>query len=389
MADAALAKTLLALMSEETAPRAVQPLPASGTVEGLIGLARHHRALGYLAAAAPRLRGVDEATADELARYHRTHVTDQLRAIADLSALGLLLAGADIPWLVIKGPVLAALIYPRPELRTFEDVDIVVPQSAFADVIRVLEGAGLEIVDRNWELIRSERRGQLHITLPNGTVADVHWHLLNRDYVREGFRIEMGPVFDRARTVRIDGLALRTLSDVDGLVHLCLHAALAGGDRLIWLKDVDLAVAAGTTWPDVVRLARSWRAATAVGTILARAAQAFGTPVPDDVLRELLPRWRRGVGSYLDRRWPVEQATGALTPAALWAQTQRDGGGAWVGALAWRLIRRPFTFLRRRVARELWRGEGSGAVLLPSGGAEDREAFLRDVSHPSRGAGAA
>jgi hypothetical protein len=383
----AAARTLLGCMAEAAPGASIEPGLPAGASAALVALARHHRALGFLAAAAHDVPGLDDATAGGLARWHREQVTGQLRAVADLAALGRLLGAAGIPWLVIKGPAIAALLYPRPELRTFEDVDVVVPQEAFGDVIRTLQTAGLEVVDRNWELIRRERRGQLHVRLPNGSVADVHWHLLNRDHVRDGFRIDMGAVFGRARSLTVDGLELRTAGEVDTLVHLGLHAALSGGDKLIWLKDAELAATAGPPWVEVVDVARSWGAGCAIGTILARAVRALDAPVPPGVIGELLPRWRRRMGRAIDARWPTELADGSVTPAVLWAQTQRDGGRGWAGALARRIARRPATFLLRTLGGEGWRGEGTGAVLLPSGDASDRDAFLRDVS--DRGAGAA
>ena len=137
----------------------------------------------------------------------------------------------------MKGPVLAEHCYPAAELRTYEDLDLLVRPRDFEVTIDALEHAGFDLVDRNWALIRDERRAQLHLRLPMGTIADVHWHLLNRGSVRRAFAVPTDELFARSRTLDVAGTTVSTLGRVDTLLHLCLHATLSGGDRLIWSKD--------------------------------------------------------------------------------------------------------------------------------------------------------
>jgi hypothetical protein len=138
----------------------------------------------------------------------------------------------------VKGPALAAVAYRRPDLRAYKDLDLLVPAPVFEDAVRLLEANGIPLLDRNWTLVSHEVRGQLHLQLPMGTVTDLHWHLVNQ--YRDRLRIPMGELFDRSRRVEVGGRPVSVLDPVDGLIHICLHAALSGGERLIWLKDLDL-----------------------------------------------------------------------------------------------------------------------------------------------------
>jgi hypothetical protein len=260
----------------------------------------------------------------------------------------------------------------------YHDLDILVPEDAFADTIDALEASGFHLVDRNWTLIRRERRGQLHVALRLGTLADVHWHLINRERVRRSLTLPMPEIFERARAVSLFGLELRTLDPVDTLTHLCLHAALSGGDRLIWLKDVERAIATeGPDWQQVVDRACGWGASPLVGLVLARTSWRLGAPVPDDVIRELLagPRWL--VSRVLDRLWPPERSSGRATPSVVWAQSVRP---------TWRGTAR--AMLQRASRRALRAGPSPGSappredpasVLFTSGDAGDRDVFIRDV----------
>ena len=62
-----------------------------------------------------------------------------VRTVADVErALG----DAGVPTLVFKGPVLASLLYREGGLRSYGDVDILVPRRRFADAVLTLEAAG-------------------------------------------------------------------------------------------------------------------------------------------------------------------------------------------------------------------------------------------------------
>jgi hypothetical protein len=91
-----------------------------------------------------------------------------------------------------------------------------------------------------------------------------------------------------ARGRRIEGSALQVLDPVDQLVHVALHAALAGANRLIWMVDVDRLVARRTwDWPELIAATRESRTGLPVALSLARARTMLGTAIPDAVLPEI------------------------------------------------------------------------------------------------------
>ena len=169
----------------------------------LAQLAQHaawHRVVPFLAAAV-RSSGVtvsEEALAS-LARTHATRTAAHLRVLADLDRVGACLSESSVPFLVVKGPVLSEHLYPSPDLRTYEDLDVLIPPGSFERAVDALQAGGSLLLDRNWALTRADTRGQLHFQLPMGTLADVHWHLLNRENVRDGFSITTDDLFERSR----------------------------------------------------------------------------------------------------------------------------------------------------------------------------------------------
>ena len=344
----------------------------------LAQLAQHaawHRVVPFLAAAV-RSSGVtvsEEAVAS-LARTHATRTAAHLRVLADLDRVGACLSESSVPFLVVKGPVLSEHLYPSPDLRTYEDLDVLIPPGSFERAVDALQAGGSLLLDRNWALTRADTRGQLHFQLPIGTLADVHWHLLNRENVRDGFSITTDDLFERSREVDVGGRTVPTLDPVDTLLHVALHAALSGGDRLIWLKDIERTLAVDRPpWDEVIRRARAWKAGRSIAITLNRARRSLGAPVPDDALDALFAsrRWRR-LSDRIDGRSPTERSVGRESAAVFWAQLTRDSGIGTARAVLNRASRR-----LRAMAHG---GSSPGAVFTSSGTEEDERTFLQRVA---------
>ncbi len=329
-----------------------------------------------------------------LAGVREAQLQRHLRALTDLVAFGEVMDRLGAPWLVVKGPVLAERLYSRPDLRLYGDLDLVVPNTVFARTLEALEAEGVEVLDRNWTLLRREVRGQVHLVLPYGSVADLHWHLVNDGRIRRELSIDMSEVFAARRYVDVNGLSVPTLDTSDMVAHLCLHAALAGGHRLSWLQDLDrLAALEEPGWGQVCTRATEWGVGPLVGIVLARCRSVLGTPVPDEVLTALFASiYRQHITRFVDHHSPPAFSGGRATPATVWAQVARPTWRATWRATAARLTRRSRAALGRR--RETGRLGAPGrdaprraAVLRVSGGPEDRAEYLSEVTLGARSQG--
>jgi hypothetical protein len=367
----------------EGATRAVARVATSGDLAVLVDEAIRHRVLGLVARVVPDVPGVDPEILEALELHTIAQAVHQLRVLDDLRGFADTMDRAGIVWLTFKGPVLAQLLYEPPQVRGYQDLDLLVPRAEFRRAIEALEAAGAEVLDRNWTLIGRERRGQLHVRLRLGTIADAHWHLLNRQSVRATFDVPMDEVVARARAAEVAGLDVLTLDPVDTLVHLCLHAALGGGDRLAWLADVERAIVVEQPpWDEVAARAREWRSGAATAAILRRTRDVLGAPVPESVLRALDPSSvRRRLGARMDRRWAPDAPHGAHSLSTMWTQVVRDGP-ADTATAAVRRAARPVANALRRLRGEpgVAAHETSGAVLKPSGGEAARRTYLAWVA---------
>src|SRR5205823_13687862 len=85
-----------------------------------------------------------------------------------------------------------------------------------------------------------------------------------------------------------DGPTVCTLDPADTILQLAVHAALAGGAKLAWLKDIDEAARQPQLdWDEIVRRARAWRAGEAVGLSFRRSVELLGAPIPASAMASL------------------------------------------------------------------------------------------------------
>lgn len=343
----------------------------------LLVAARRHRVEGFLWLAVAGTELAETPAGRALAAARQAALVGHVTTLADLRAAGDVLSAAGVPWVVFKGPVLAAAVYSRPDLRSYGDLDLLVPRRHFARAVEALTAAGGELLDRNWDLVSADRRGQLHLRLRHGTPADLHWHLVTRGGPRSTLAVPVDDVLGRARAALLGGVPVRTFDAEDGLLHLCLHAGLGGADVLLLLKDVERWLAVQRpSWDDVVHRAHAWRAAALVGLVLHRARDAVAADVPEPILSDLLGRGSlRLLAAATGSLWPATDPRRPPPAVSLGLRSLREdwrtSAGALVGAVR--------EHGRRRSA---WTGDeaADAAVLVPSQRTATRESFLRWVA---------
>jgi hypothetical protein len=331
------------------------------------------------------LPGAEPELLAGLADRHRDTLARHLRALADLAAFAAVMDGAGIPWAVFKGPVLAERHYARPDLRQYRDLDLLVPRAAFPGAVAALRAAGIELLDRNWEVIAAQQRAQLHPVLPHGTVADLHWDLLNLAQVRSAFGVDTAGILARAVRVDVGGLTVATFDPVDTLLHVCLHAGLAGGDRLLWLKDAERVIATTELdWDVLVARAHEWGAGPVVATILLRVARLFPGVVPPGTARALAPASLRWAARAADAVSPPERSRGPRSLGAIWTKSVRGTLWASLGELADKVrrgegLRPTLAQWRSRTPVEAVDGRDPLGALHPTGDDGTRARYLGDV----------
>jgi hypothetical protein len=195
------------------------------------------------------------------------------------------LTQAGVRALVLKGPPMAAALYPAPELRPSLDVDLLVAPDDLDAAQRALESLGYQLLKD-----LPERAGEFsHHRLFNapGKVA-VELHHTASEWFQADF--DARRMIARARTASLAGATMQVLGPVDELVYLGVHAASHRFENAKWLFDLKLLLQTQpVAWREVIDEARAAHVAAALGMALAEARARLRAPVPDWVLDALGP----------------------------------------------------------------------------------------------------
>ena len=246
----------------------------------------------------------DDATARALADAERRLVQQTgmvlilRRQTGELAAA---LAEAGVPAVVLKGTDFADRLYPRPGLRLFRDVDILVSESARAQADLCMErlgyrptGASLKYAsgygECGWRRPEAPPAGRM----AGGTV-EIHWDLVNSPSLRRAVSVPFEALqTERPAPPHTGHMAggLPRLSPTSMLLVAAVHGATSHAfDRLQVLYDVAQAVRGAAGALDEAWLAEA--AARTGGALALTAALALANKVvAEPRCGELLARLR-------------------------------------------------------------------------------------------------
>lgn len=213
-----------------------------------------------------------------------------------LATLLTVFASARLDLLVLKGAALSETIYPRPSLRRYGDLDVLVRPTDIGRARTLLETLGYTVDPHQWEVLAGGRDCQANFfkyAERGAVVVELHTDLINNDLFFGQIRVDRAGLWTRAHPARLAGEEARVLGPEDQLLHLCLH--LAGHYFAAPQSLRDIAQVCGAQridWPLFVTIAQGSRAATACFCGLF-AAGLLGADVPPTVLDALAPRAMR------------------------------------------------------------------------------------------------
>lgn len=230
--------------------------------------------------------------------------------VTNLAAAGLLaqMVGllGDLEWLTFKGASLSMSAHPVPGLRSFTDIDALVQPSQLRLTCERLSAQGWKLIDYDDMLAARPVPGEMHWVSPAGLLVDLHWSMINRESRRARFRIPTDELIKRRKPLSLGFSEVPALDPDDAMIHVCVHAALDGANRLLQLVDADGLARQVRDWASLADRARRWRAGAQVWLVLSRARAALGTPLPGGLDRMLgVPKGLMMLLGVVDRVAPV------------------------------------------------------------------------------------
>lgn len=275
-------------------------LAGQAVAEEVVTASAYHGILPMLWDASVRVDGVPEALRETARHFYLPLVARDLRLVNLLWTVDTALTGAGVPYAVYKGPAVARLS-PRPALRMFSDLDVLISRSDVDRADAALRSADLT---GGWHAVPDGYAETMYSQGPSG-VVDVHWHVMREAQVRSAFSLDTASMLARARRVPLyDGSAV-VLDDVDLLIAVATHACFDGAYRLGWLVDVaQILRAPSFSIEELRRRCAQTKASLPVQVVLDRAVRAL--EVPAAALPLDSGTWRKML-SRLSAARPVER----------------------------------------------------------------------------------
>lgn len=206
----------------------------------------------------------------------------------DLRELAAMFAGGGIEIMLLKGAALNATVY-RDGNRLMSDIDIAVRRADAHKAGALLQAHGWEPQFRNVDMLSSVthgchyKRGDSHL--------DLHWDFFHgRPLDAEGQEL----LWSDARTIDIDGAAVRSLCATDEFLHTCEHGLRVNETPPFrWLADALLIFRhGGMDWGRLAKLAERFQLIDPVRQTLQYLETCLDAPVPGEAYAELGARRR-------------------------------------------------------------------------------------------------
>lgn len=235
-------------------------------------------------------------------RLHTLHAATHRRIseyLSELDRIAEQLATSDIPMLALKNAGIARGLHQCPGCNPMGDLDVLVSPHDFRAAHQILVENDYQFAFRSplekAELDEAALGGgsEYWKTLPSGEKLwfELQWRPVAGRWIRPDQEPKAADLI--ARSVPIDGTAVRMLSPVDNLLQVALHTAKhtyvrAPGFRLH--TDVDRIVRRQPIdWDKFVIAVQQIQVQTAVFFSLLIPFAIFRTPIPEAVLKQLAP----------------------------------------------------------------------------------------------------
>ena len=195
-----------------------------------------------------------------------------------------------IPVVLLKGAVLAPLVYRDIAVRPMGDLDLLVRRSDVEAADQLVRGLGY--VQRVATPSHHPAWGHQH--LPPYVSSDGALLIeLHHDIVPAGaFDMPIEDLWARSRPVRVSSVRALSFAPEDLLLHLCLHLAYSHvfSGMLKWICDIAAVIRAygdELDWDELVRRAQIYSAGRHIHYALWLASAMVDATVPESVVRAL------------------------------------------------------------------------------------------------------
>ena len=158
----------------------------------------------------------------QITRKYRRTTLRNMKLLRELHRIVKALDEAEIPVVALKGAYLSSIVYPDMGLRSMSDLDLLIPSGDVLRAAAIVEAQGYqftrEIDSHDVEFLHLHHLPQM--VKEGGLRVEIHGRLTRQD---EPWDCDPQIWWQEVQTVEINGLAVKVLSPIDLVLHLCIH----------------------------------------------------------------------------------------------------------------------------------------------------------------------
>jgi len=232
--------------------------------------------------------------------YRRTVINTRIY-LETASGIYRTFSGRRIDLIILRGPALGLTLYPRPYLRPFADLDLLIRKEDIPTAGRILGDLGFVPLPGIFPSRYFEKH-HLHLSfkeLRRNIIIELHWAL---DHPYTLPTVDYAGLLAEREKASFEGFTIPVLNPEDRLITLCLHlvkhcpflhclikeddlpALILKGRWMLWLLDIHiLATEKGESldWLAIGEKTRRWGADYQVAVCLRASGRIFSTPLPE------------------------------------------------------------------------------------------------------------
>lgn len=241
-------------------------------------LAQHHRVIPTIY---PKMSGLDmkvipDVIMGQFKHEYRSNTYKMLHLCGEMERVCRIFNQNQIRSLMLKGPILAEVLYGDISLRTSKDLDILVPYSSLGEVKRILLSLGYEPDEKPFLKSRKTIEHHISYTHPNKNVQiEIHWKLKPNSNNEPSF----DEMWERRQVTTGSTCLVNYLGHEDLFFHLVFHGARHGWFRLRWLVDIDRMIRKGVNWSQVLPFMVKYKSFSICSQTLILTSQLLNTPL--------------------------------------------------------------------------------------------------------------
>jgi len=192
-------------------------------------------------------------------QYCQQSVAKSLNQTAELIRLAKRLESSTIPFLPLKGPVLAFQLEQGVNYRVSGDLDIIIKPSNMEQVAETMKQEGYlqtlpeqELSPKQHAFFIKHHKHFCFYHPRKNILVECHWKWTSNPYL---LKITFEEAYERKQTQEVFGHSFPTLSNEDNFLYLTTHAACHAWYRLFWLWDLALLAPQIENWPALYKKA--------------------------------------------------------------------------------------------------------------------------------------